>query len=141
MKISAETIDEYFAATGEREASLRQIHDLIKEEVPELDAYLFDGMSITMIGYGSMHYRTKSGLENDWPIIGLANQKNYISLYVCLVKDGEYLAEIYSKKLGKVNCGKSCIRFKKASDLNFDAVKILLKDAAELSKDSSNYQF
>lgn len=141
MKILAKTIDEYFAATGERGPDLRQLHELIKKEVPELKAYLFDGMSISMIGYGSMHYRTKSGLENDWPVIGLANQKNYISLYICLVKDGEYLAETYSTKLGKVNCGKSCIRFKKASDLNFDTVKILLKEAAELSKDSSNYQF
>lgn len=141
MKITAKTIEEYFTAAETRGADLRQVHDLIRQEVPELTPYLFDGMSISMIGYGTMHYRTKSGLENDWPIIGLAIQKNYISLYICLVKEGEYLAEVYSKKLGKVNCGKSCVRFKKAADLNFDAVKILLKEASEISKDPSNYQF
>ncbi|MBI5357751.1 DUF1801 domain-containing protein [Candidatus Saccharibacteria bacterium] len=141
MRINAKTLDEYFAATGERKSDISQLHKIISSEVPDLKPYLFDGMSITMVGYGTMHYKSKSGREGDWPIIGLANQKNYISLYICLAKDGKYLPETYGDKLGKVNCGKSCIRFKKLSDLNLETTKFLLKEADKLSKDPSNYQF
>lgn len=37
------------------------------------------------------------------PIISLANQKNYISLYVCSIENSEYLAEKNKSKLGKVS--------------------------------------
>ncbi len=66
----------------------------------------------------------------DWPVIALASQKNYISLYVCCITDGQYLAERNKKELGKVSVGKSCIRFKKLEDLNLPALKKLLKEAA-----------
>lgn len=75
--------------------------------------------------------KSKSGREGDWPVISLASQKNYISVYVCSVKDGKYLAEAYSEKLGKVSTGKSCIRFKKIDDIKLDVLKELLEKAAK----------
>jgi hypothetical protein len=65
--------------------------------------------------------------------VALASQKNYMSLYVCAVEDGEYLAEKYGNKLGKVSVGKSCIRFKKLEDLNLPALNKVLQKAAGLS--------
>ena len=64
-------------------------------------------------------------------MISLASQKNYISLYVCSVVDGQYLAEKYKDQLGKVSVGKSCIRFKQLEDLNLDMVKKLLVESAK----------
>lgn len=66
----------------------------------------------------------------DWPTVALASQKNYISLYVCAVEDGKYIAEKYRAKLGKVSVGKSCIRFKKLEDLSIPELKKVLKIAA-----------
>lgn len=66
-----------------------------------------------------------------WPIVALASQKNYISLYVCAVKDGQYLAEKYKNELGKVSVGKSCIRFKKLTDLNLKTLEKVIKLAAK----------
>lgn len=129
MKIEASTPDEFFAAAGEREPALRELDELIRESAPSLNRELHSGMSITMLGYGTFHYKTKSGSEGDWPAVAIAPQKNYISLYICAVNEnGEYLAEANKEKLGKVSCGKSCIRFKKIEDLNKETVRELLKD-------------
>jgi hypothetical protein len=46
------------------------------------------------------------------------------------VVDGEYVAEKYKEKLGKVSVGKSCIRFKKLEDLNLETFKKVIKEAA-----------
>ena len=81
-----------------------------------------------MIGYGSFHYKTKSGREGDWPVLSLASQKNYISVYLCSVKDGKYVAESYGKKFGKVSVGKSCIRFKKLEDVKLDVLKEAIEE-------------
>jgi hypothetical protein len=58
------------------------------------------------------------------------NQKNYVSLYVCAVIDGRYVAEAHKKELGKVSVGKSCIRFKKVEDVNLPALKKVIALAA-----------
>ena len=85
-----------------------------------------------MLGYGKFHYKYASGREGDTSVIGLASQKNYISLYILAEKDGVYLAEANKEKLGKVSVGKSCIRFKKLEDLNLKVAMQLAKTAAKL---------
>ncbi len=134
MKLNAGSIDEYFTKSEKNEQDLRKLDKLITDTVPELERYLFNGMSMSMVSYGSYHYKYSSGKEGDWPIIALAKQKNHLSMYVSAVRDGKYLPEIYSDRLGKVSCGKSCIRFKSINDLDLPAVKDLISEAAELHK-------
>lgn len=123
MKVDAKTPDEYFSKTGEREADLRQLDKLIRTAAPDLERTMVSGMAMNMVGYGMFHYKGKSGREGDWPVVALANQKNYMSLYICATEDGKYLAEANADKLGKVSVGRSCIRFKKLEDLNLDVVR------------------
>jgi hypothetical protein len=81
------------------------------------------------LGYGMMPYQSTAMKEpGEWPLVALAAQKNYMALYVCAVIDGQYVAEANKGKLGKVNIGKSCIRFKKFDDLNLETIKEILKD-------------
>ena len=82
-----------------------------------------------MLGYGKFPYKNYKKEDIRWPTIALASQKNYISLYVCAVKNGKYIAEIYKKDLGHVSVGRSCIRFKKLEDLHLPTLKKVLKDA------------
>ncbi len=84
-----------------------------------------------MLGYGSFKYKNYQKKIIDWPIVALASQKNYISLYVCALDGKQYLAEKYKDKLGKVSVGKSCIRFKKIEDLHLPTFKTVLKRAAQ----------
>lgn len=128
MKLEASSIDEYFAAAGDREDDLRRVDEVISETAPGLKRQLFAGPSITMIGYGEMTWERASG-SGVWPLIGMAAQKHYIALYVAAVKDGETLASHYEKRLGKTNNGKNCIRFRRMSDIDPVELANAVRDA------------
>ncbi len=126
---TAETPEEYINLIAEpRKTEIKKIHDLIKKAVPKLKPYIQTGM----IGYGKFHYKSRSGREGDWAIIALASQKNYISVYICAVKDGQYLAEKSKSDFPKASIGKSCIRFKKAEDIDLDKLSKIIKEAEKL---------
>lgn len=127
-EIKAQTVDQYIAAVPEeRKEAIMKLHSLIQETVPSLTVHF----AYNMLGYGSFKYLDYKKREIDWPIVALANQKNYISLYICALVDGKYIAEVHKEKLGKVNVGKSCIRFKKLEDLNITELKKVIKLAAK----------
>lgn len=94
MNIQADTIDEYFAKTDERETDLRQLDELIRKSAPHLKRVLFKNMGNGVaIGYGLMAYQSGAVKEpGEWPLLALANQKHYMALYVCALIDGEYVA-------------------------------------------------
>lgn len=113
--VKATNIKEYFDnLPPDRRKILEKLDEFIKKTAPTLKPHF----AYNMIGYGSFNYRNYKKEIVDWPTISLANQKNYISLYICAVENGEYVAEKNKLKLGKVSVGKSCIRFKKIEDLN-----------------------
>lgn len=140
MKLEAHSRTEYFAAAGERGAVLRRLDKLIRQSGPGLKPYLLETESMSGLGYGKYRYRYASGKEGDWCVIGLAVQKNNFCLYVCIGRNGKYLAEIYRDRLGKVSCGKSCIRFKKIEDLNLEVIKEICEEAAALAQSQENFQ-
>ncbi len=128
-KSKAKTPAEYIASLDEpRRTEIRKLHVLILKSVPKLK----QTMAFGMLGYGPYHYKYPSGREGDWFLIGLASQKNYISLHVCAANGSEYLAEKYAGELGKVSVGRSCIRFKKLEDVNLKAVVQVLKQAVKV---------
>lgn len=123
--VKATTIEGYIDSIEEpRKSEFIELDKFIRKTAPNLTPHF----AINMIGYGSFHYKTKSGREGDWPVISLASQKNYISVYLCSVVDGKYVAETYSNKFGpKVSTGKSCIRFKKLEDIDLNVLKEAIK--------------
>lgn len=124
--VNAKTMSEYFdMLPPERREAVEFIHNFIQKVTPSLKPHF----AYNMLGYGNFKYKNNKKEELDWPTVGLASQKNYISLYVCSVVDGEYIAEKHKAKLGKVSVGKSCIRFKKIEDLNLDGLEQVLKIA------------
>lgn len=86
-----------------------------------------------IIGYGSYRYKGRSGAEGEWFVVGLAAQKNYFSLYVNAADEGAYLSERFASRLGKVKAAKANVQFKRASDLDLDAVRELASRARELA--------
>ncbi len=128
---NAQDPDEYISLIEElRRADIEALDALIREIAPKLDRKLFG----SIIGYGSSHYESKSGLRGEWFTIGLASQKNYISVYICIVEDGEYLPEKYKDQFPKASIGKSCIRFKKLEDIDQKALVSLIKKAVVLKE-------
>ncbi|MEO8065569.1 MAG: DUF1801 domain-containing protein [Candidatus Doudnabacteria bacterium] len=123
-KVKANSVGSYLKAVPkDRQEAVLFLHNFIKKTVPKLKPHF----AYNMLGYGSFKVRNYKKNLVDWPTIALANQKNYISLYICAVDHGQYIAEKNKKELGKVSVGKSCIRFKKAEDLNLPGLqKVLL---------------
>jgi hypothetical protein len=125
-----EEIDIWFRAAGPREEELRRVDALVMAAAPDIDRQLVPAGSVVMLGYGLMPYKPKSAkVVTMWPLIALAAQKRHLSLYVCAVVDGGYIAEQRADRLGKVSCGKSCIRFTSLDKVDTDELGALVRDA------------
>jgi hypothetical protein len=95
--------------------------------------------SSAMLGYGLMPYKPKSAKESTmWPLIALAAQKRHISLYVCAVVNGSYIAEQRATRLGKVSCGKSCIRFTSLDAVDAEELRAVVRDAVAVTASGDN---
>ena len=118
---------EYIANLEEpRKIEIASLDKLIRKLAPALEPFIHSGM----LGYGRWHYKYASGREGDSFRIGLASNKNYISLYVSCANAKGYVAERYKKALPKASIGKSCVRFKRLSDLDQTALAKLIREGA-----------
>lgn len=125
----AKTIDEYIDSIAEpRKTEIIELDKLIRHTLPNCKPIF----AVNMLGYGPLPYRFANGKMGEWPLIALASQKNYISLYVCSVKDGTYITEFYKKDLPKADIGKSCVRFKSLSDVDLEVIMKMLKQAEKV---------
>lgn len=88
-----------------------------------------------MIGYGTYHYVYASGREGDWMKVALAQQKNYISVYVCASDGTQYIPEKHKADFPKASIGKSCIRFKKVEDIDLEKLKKVILEGIETFKE------
>lgn len=76
----------------------------------------------TIIGFGSFHYKYKSGHEGDAPVLGFSPRKAAFSLYI--YSDTEKSKSIVSD-LGKFKMAKACIYVNKLADINIPVLKEL----------------
>jgi len=139
FKVPVDTLEAYFNFDPARKDDLESLDALIRERAVGLTRYFHKGaphgepgMRFKMIGYGPFYYPTKSGALVLWPTIGVALQKNYISLYFALTKVGAPIVDAYLGKLGEWRAGVNNLSFKALSDLNVKALSSLLADAARI---------
>jgi hypothetical protein len=101
---------------------------LIRTHAPQLEPVIMGGM----LGYGPFHYRYASGREGEACKLSIASNARYISLY-CSAADAQgYVAERYVDRLPKASIGKSCVRFKRLSDLDEKALVALIEETATM---------
>ena len=113
MTSTATNISEYLAELPpDRRAALSELRALIHRVAPKT--------------VEAMQY----GLPAFGELCALASQKNYMSLYVC----ESDIVKAHLAQLGKVSCGKGCIRFKRLTDLNLSAVESVLREVLKLRK-------
>lgn len=128
------------------DAHIKSLPDGIREDVAELDTLIrsklkgrsrtlwkgvfWGGSQQTIIGYGDYVVRRPRKEDVHWFVVGLAVQKNYISLYVNSTQEGTYDVDRYKEALGKpTKVSKSSISFKKLADLNRDTLIKILESA------------
>jgi hypothetical protein len=128
------TLAEFLAALpADRRDTVTTVHKAIRKAVPKLAPEIMKGMGPSpIIGYGKYRFRTSSGREGDWFLIGLAPGKDQYSLHICVGGKDGYLVEKNASKLGKVKTGRSCINFKKLEDLKLDVAMGLVKQAVKI---------
>jgi hypothetical protein len=122
------TPEEYLAKVEEsRRADVTALDAMVRKHAPELKPFIHSGM----LAYGPWHYKYDSGREGDWFRMGIASNKNYISLYVVATDGAKYVAEGFKEALPKASIGKSCVRFKRLSDLDLAALTRLIEAGAK----------
>ena len=127
--MKAPTPDQYLdSLPADRRDTMTTVHKAIRKAVPKLAPAMMSGMGPSpIIGYGRYHYKSPSGREGDWFLIGLSAGKKDYSLHICVGDKDGYLVERNAAKLGKVKTGRSCINFKQLEDLNLDVAMKLVK--------------
>ena len=131
FKVMAGSVEEYFRFDPDREDELRAIDALIRAAAPSLARWFVPGtpagepgMTMTMIGYGQFEYTVKSSpAPIRWPVLGLALQKNYISLYNSANDGAGPFTCGYSGRLGRARVSsKGVVTFTNRRDLNLEAL-------------------
>ncbi len=90
-----------------------------------------------IIGYGAYTYRGKSGSTGEWFIVGLAKQKDHISVYVNAADDGQHLSKKYAPRLGKAKAGSGNVTFRRLADIDLDVLVEMVARARELMRAGS----
>jgi hypothetical protein len=75
-------------------------------------------------------FAIKSRKSTEWPIIGVALQNNYISVYVSVTRGGAPIVLAYSGKLGALRSGGNNFSFERFDDLNAPALSSLIAEVA-----------
>lgn len=87
----------------------------------------------SIIGFGSYHYKYKSGHEGDAPLVGFSSRKANISLYFAT---GDTDREVLLTRFGKYTAGKGCVYIKRISDIDVEVLKELITQSVVFLKET-----
>jgi hypothetical protein len=82
----------------------------------------------SIIGFGTYHYKYKSGHEGDAPLAGFSPRKAKISLYFAT---GDSERATLLQDLGKHTAAKACVYINKVADINVDVLKELINQSVK----------
>jgi hypothetical protein len=85
----------------------------------------------SIIGFGSYSYKSKSGIEGEWFIIGFAPRKKNISIYLMQGFDQH---KDLMEKLGKFTTGKGCLYINSLKDVDNKVLEELFRRAIKIDK-------
>ena len=132
MKIEATTVDEYLKKVpAERQEPMARLRALLRSNLPE---GFEEVLSYGMPGYVVPHALYPKGYHCDpnlpLPFVSFASQKNFIALYhMGLYANEEHMAWFKASwdaaQWGKLDMGKSCIRFKNMDKIPWDLLSEL----------------
>lgn len=118
------SVDDYIAsrASAQQHADCRKVMTLL-EQITQQPPKMW-GPSI--VGYGSYRYTYESGRTGEAPLTGFAVRGRDIVIY--LVAESETQRSLLSQ-LGRHRMGKSCLYFRKLSDLDYPVLEKLVANS------------
>lgn len=87
-----------------------------------------------MVGFGTYHYKYKSGHEGDIFQVGFSPRKSYLSFYLF----SGYKHHPLMEKLGKFKGGRACLNINKLADVDKDILYQLIQFGFEVSAGAHN---
>ena len=85
----------------------------------------------SIVGFGSYHYKGKSGREGDWMLTGFSPRKQNLTLYLMGGLDSH---AALLEKLGKFTTGAGCLYIKRLDDVDRKVLKELVQASVKRMK-------
>ncbi len=132
MQSKAVSVEDYLKEIpAERQAAMLKLMEICRKELKgfeEVISYGMLGYVVPKSIYPAGYHCTP---ELPLPFVNIASQKNFIALYHMGVYGSTklldwFVAEYPKHAKGKLDMGKSCIRFKKMEDIPFALIQELL---------------
>lgn len=129
--------------TKVNDASVEKFLNAVKDEQERNDCYEILKMmkqvtkeepkmwGATIVGFGSYHYKGKSGREGDWMLTGFSPRKQNLTLYLM---GGFDVEKDLLKKLGKFKTSVGCLYIKKLDDVDKKVLKELVTASVKRMK-------
>lgn len=134
MQIPATSVNDYLSKIpAERVQAMTKLWQTVKKNIPKGFA---EGVNYGMIGFAVPHKIYPAGYHckptDPVPFVGIASQKNFIALYHMGIYASPQLLKWFTTEYKKqvktkLDMGKSCIRFKKPSEIPFELIGELMK--------------
>ena len=138
FKVEADSLSAYFAFDPARKGDLQKLDAAIRKAAPNLTRHFHrgtpagqPGMRFKMIGYGRSSYLASNGQRVAWPVLGVALQKNYISVYISVRKDGRQILPRHARTLGAVRAAENNFSFVRFDDLDAATLGALVAEVGE----------
>jgi hypothetical protein len=139
FRVDVDSLQAYLDFDPARKGDLQKLHAVITKAAPGLKRHFHAGtpeghagMRFKMVGYGRYHYTAGTGEKVAWPVIGVALQKNYISVYVSVTKNGKSIVGTYAGKLGAKRSGGNNFSFEAFDDLDAKALSSLFAEIGRI---------
>jgi hypothetical protein len=81
----------------------------------------------SIVGFGSYHYKYKTGRQGDWFLTGFSPRKQALTLYIMSGFDGY---DDLMSRLGKFTTGVACLYVKKLDDIDLGVLRELVRKSA-----------
>ncbi|TPG34013.1 DUF1801 domain-containing protein [Flavobacterium pectinovorum] len=121
------SVIDFISAFVDDETKKKDSFELIRI-IQEVTAFEPKMWGLSIIGFGSYHYKYASGHEGDAPLVGFSPRKTAISLYAYASADEK---EELLSKLGKHKASKGCIYIKKVADIDIEILKKMIARSVE----------
>lgn len=133
MKSSATTVDQYIKELPpERVEAFKKLRETILKNIPK---GFKEGMGYGMMGWDVPHSLYPAGYHCDpkqpVPFVGIASQKHSINFYHMGIYEDPtllkwFVSEYPKYSNAKLDMGKSCVRFKKLSEIPYELIGQLM---------------
>jgi nucleoid DNA-binding protein len=129
-KVNDASVENFLSGVKDEQARkdcyeiLKMMKQITKEE-PKM-------WGATMVGFGSYHYKSKSGREGDWMLTGFSPRKQNLTLYLM---GGFDVEKDLLNKLGKFKTSVGCLYIKKLDDVDKKVLKELVTSSVKRMKE------